>query len=208
MLTGWNWIGALLWIVAIVYLIFVIHFIRVRQLRLIVKTKKSFAWKNFWQYAGLLVIAAAAFIMMAYFTFFRKVDYGNHNEVTISTTYRPLVLTSVKDDFYYAQAQRRDSGSHPVISYSYWTKGSKYTVSGHNASVAVGTKPMDMAASVYPWNNKELKKQDEKNGKAFVAEMSVKYKNSFINGLGMRSGRDADHYTLIRVPSTNFVDKN
>ena len=208
MLTGWNWIGILLWIVTIAYFVFVIHFIRVRQLMLIVKTKKSFAWKNFWQYIGMLIVSFAAFGMMSYFSFFRAVDYSSAQDVEVSTTYRPLVLTSVGNDFYYAQAQRRTTGSKPVISYSYWVKGNKYTVSGHNASIADGTNPMSMSASAYPWNQKKLAKEDQANGKAFAAEMKVQYKNTFINGLGVRGNRTASTYTLIRVPAGSFVDKN
>lgn len=207
MLTGWNWIGIILWIITIAYFIFVVHFIRVRQLMLIVKTKKSFAWKNFWQYAALLVAAAAAFALMSYLTFFRTVDYGNSDEVEISTAYRPLTLTSIDGDFYYAKVQRRTSGDRPVISYTYWTKGSKYTVSGHNATVVVGADPMNITASAYPWNKKQLEKEDSANGKAFAAEMTVSYKKSLINGLGIRSGRVADTYTMVRVPAMSFVDK-
>lgn len=207
MLTGWNWIGIILWIIAIAYFVFVIRFIRVRQLMLIVKTKKAFAWKNFLQYVGLLAVSVAAFAMMAYLSFFRSVDYTSQQDVTVSTTYRPLVLTSVDNDFYYAQAQRRTTGSRPVISYSYWVKGNKYTVSGHNSAVAVGANPMSMSASAYPWSKKQLAKEDKENGKAFAAEMTIHYKKSFINGLGVRSGRVADQYTLIRVPAASFVDQ-
>lgn len=39
---NWNWLGWLLWIAAIVFMIWVTHYIRVKQLMLIAKTKRRF----------------------------------------------------------------------------------------------------------------------------------------------------------------------
>ncbi|KIS02895.1 LVIS_2131 family protein [Paucilactobacillus wasatchensis] len=205
MWTGWNWVGIILWIIVVAYIVYVIHFIRVKQLMLIVRTKSAFAWKNTLQYTGLLVVALAALVAMSYLTFFRQVDMSNHEQIEISTKYHPLVLTPIKEDFYYVQANRRSQGDKPVISYSYWLKNSKYTISGHNGTIVDGDRPMNVVASVYPWNRTKLKQEDTKNGKAFVAVMSIRYKKTFLNGLGMRSGHLANRYTMIRVPSEGFV---
>lgn len=205
MWTGWNWVGIILWIIVVAYLVYVIHFIRVKQLMLIVRTKKAFAWKNTWQYTGLLAVALIALVSMFYLTFFRQVDLSNKNEVEISTKYHPLVLTPIKDDFYYVQAHRGTSGDKPVVSYSYWLKHNKYTISGHNGTVVDGPVPMNVVASVYPWDLAKLKAQDTKNGKAFVAVMTIRYKQTILNGIGMRSGHVANRYTMIRVPAEGFV---
>ena len=39
---SWNWLGWLSWICAIAFFCYVIHYIRVKQLMLIAKTKKVF----------------------------------------------------------------------------------------------------------------------------------------------------------------------
>ena len=39
---SWNWLGWLSWICAIAFFCYVIHYIRVKQLMLIAKTKKEF----------------------------------------------------------------------------------------------------------------------------------------------------------------------
>lgn len=205
MWTGWNWVGIILWIIVVAYLVYVIHFIRVKQLMLIVRTKKAFAWKNTFQYTGLLLVGVVALVAMSYLTFFRQVDLTNQNEVSISTKYHPLVLTPIKEDFYYVQAQRGTSGDKPVVSYTYWLKHNKYTISGHNGTVVDGEAPMNVVASVYPWNKAKLQKEDNKTGKAFVAVMTIRYKKTFLNGIGIRSGHVANRYTMIRVPAEGFV---
>ena len=42
---SWNWLGWLSWICAIAFFCYVIHYIRVKQLMLIAKTKKVFQIK-------------------------------------------------------------------------------------------------------------------------------------------------------------------
>lgn len=205
MFTGWNFIGILLWLIAIAFLIYVIHYIRVKQLMLIVKTKKAFAWKNMITYIILLAISFAALAGMAYLSFFRDVNMNDHQQIAIKTEYKPLVITPIKGDFYYTKVDRASGGEKPVASYTYWSDSNKYTVSGHSATIAAGVNPVNSAASVYPWNKQQLKKQDQKNGKAFVAVMTTRYKPTFLNGLGVRGGHVANRYTLIRIPSGQFI---
>ncbi len=70
---SWNWLGWLLWLLALVFLGFVIHYIRVHQLMLIVKTGHRFEKVLFLKYVVLLVVALAWLGTMLYFTAFRKV---------------------------------------------------------------------------------------------------------------------------------------
>lgn len=205
MWTGWNWVGIILWIIVVAYFVYVIHFIRVKQLMLIVRTKKSFCVEEHMAIHWPISSGTNCAGFNVLFDIFRQVDLSNKNEVEISTKYHPLVLTPIKDDFYYVQAHRGTSGDKPVVSYSYWLKHNKYTISGHNGTVVDGPVPMNVVASVYPWDLAKLKAQDTKNGKAFVAVMTIRYKQTILNGIGMRSGHVANRYTMIRVPAEGFV---
>ena len=62
-------------------------------------------------------------------------------------------------------------------------------------------------AAGYPWNMKKLKSYDSKTGHAFVAVMTIKYRNTVLNGMGVRCGKLADTHTLIRIPAANMVDQ-
>ena len=62
-------------------------------------------------------------------------------------------------------------------------------------------------AAGYPWNMKKLKAYDSKTGHAFVAVMTIKYRDTILNGMGVRCGKLADTHTLIRIPAANMVDQ-
>lgn len=201
----WNWLGWLSWILAIAFFCWVIHYIRVHQLMLIAKTKKAFAPKLFWQYAGLLVVALAWLGGMLNLTFFRQIDVNNHQEARISTKYAHLQLHNHGDDYYYVLTSHSKNGQRPVISYTYWANGNRYTTNSHYGSVADGQRLITLDASSLPWDKARLKKMDRASGHAFAAEMTVRYQNTVINGLGLRANREAATYTLIRVPSAEMV---
>ena len=205
MFIGWNWVGILLWIVAIIFLIWVIHFIRVKQLMLIISTQKSFDKKLFATYVGLLVVSIAFIGTMSWLSFFRPVDMNNKTDVDISTKYHQLELNQVKTGYYYVTAQKSENGKQPIVSYTYLTNGSKTTISSRNGTVSRGSDAINMDASVYPWNKKQVNEYDTKTGHAFSAEMTIKYKKTFLNGLGVRSGHVVGYYTLLRVPSADFI---
>lgn len=202
---NWNWLGWLLWIGAIVFLIWVIHYIRVKQLMLIAKEKRRFDGGLFTRYVILLVIAIVWLGTMSYFSWFRTVAVDDNSQVSIHTTYHPLVLGSVNNDYYYVKANRTQGGKRAVVSYTYWTKNSRNTTNSKYGTVAVSDNYLSSAAGAYPWNKKELARLDSRSGHAFAAVMTIRYRNTPINGLGIRVGRTADQYTLIRVPAANMV---
>jgi hypothetical protein len=202
---NWNWLGWLLWIGAIVFLIWVIHYIRVKQLMLIAKEKRRFDGGLFTRYVILLVIAIVWLGTMSYFSWFRTVAVDDNSQVSIHTTYHPLVLGSVSNDYYYVKANRSQGGKRAVVSYTYWTKNSRNTTNSKYGTVAVSDNYLSSAAGAYPWNKKELARLDSRSGHAFAAVMTIRYRNTPINGLGIRVGRTADQYTLIRVPAANMV---
>ena len=87
---NWNWLGWLLWIAAIVFMIWVTHYIRVKQLMLIAKTKRRFDKKLFARYVVLVVLAIGWLGGMAYLSFFRRVSYDDTQAVKITTEYEAL----------------------------------------------------------------------------------------------------------------------
>lgn len=202
---NWNWLGWLLWVGAIAFLIWVFHYIRVKQLMLIAKEKRRFDGGLFTRYVILLLVAIIWLGTMAYFSWFRTVDVDDSSQVSIHTTYHPLVLGSVNKGYYYVKANRSQGGKRAVVSYTYWTKNSRNTTNSKYGTVAVSDNYLSSAAGAYPWNKKELARLDSRSGHAFAAVMTIRYRNTLKNGLGVHVGHMADQYTLIRVPAANMV---
>lgn len=202
---SWNWLGWLLWILAIAFFCYVIHYIRVQQLMLIAKTKRAFDKKLFGRYVILMLVAILWLGAMSYMTFFRQVDLANNQQTRISTKYYPLQISNKKDDYYYVLATRSKGGNHPVVSYTYWSGNNKYMTTSRYGSVADGDRIIPLSISALPWNRAQLKKQDSQTGHAFAAVMSVHYRNTPLNGMGLRANRESAAYTLLRVPSAEMV---
>lgn len=202
---SWNWLGWLGWILAIVFFCYVIHYIRVRQLMLIAKTKRAFDKKLFTRYVLMMLVALLWLGGMSYLTFFRQVDLTNRQEVQISTKYYPLQISNKSNDYYYVLATRSKSGGHPVVSYTYWSGNNKYMTTSRFGSVADGDRIIPLSVSALPWNQARLKKEDSRTGHAFAAVMSVHYRNTPLNGVGLRANRESAAYTLLRVPSAEMV---
>ena len=201
----WNWLGWLLWIGAVVFLCYVIHYIRVHQLMLIAKTGQRYTGNLVIRYVVLLVMAIAWLWGMSYLSFFRTVNYRDAQEVVTSTKYQTLQLGQVKDDYYYVKANRSQGGKHPVVSYTYWTTGSKNLTNSRYGSIADSDHYLSTEAAAYPWNRKKLAKEDARTNHAFAAVMTIRYRNNLLNGLGCRAGHVAEQYTLIRVPASNLI---
>ena len=204
---SWNWLGWLLWILALAFLCYVIHYIRVQQLMLIAKTKKAFDKKLFLRYVALLAVSLIWLGAMAHATFFHRVDLGNRAEAQISTKYYALQINNRGDDYYYVLANRSKAGGHPIVSYTYWSGNNKYVTNSRFGAVADSDRIIPLNAVGLPWNKKELKKQDSRTGHAFAAVMSVRYRNTPLNGIGLRANRQSTAYTLLRVPSAEMVEQ-
>lgn len=175
---------------------------------LIAKTKKAFSPKLFWRYVGLMVVSLVWLGAMMYLTFFRQVDINNHEQTTVTTKYSPLQLHNKNDDYYYVLATRSKNGKHPVVSYTYWANGNRYTTNSRYGSVADGNRIITLDASTLPWDKARLKRENRTTGRAFAAEMTAHYKNTPLNGAGLRANRDAVTYTLLRVPSSEMVHEH
>ena len=201
----WNWLGWLLWLGALVYLCWVIHYIRVHQLMFIAKTGNRVNKTLMAKYIGFLIIALIWVGGMYYMTFNRKVDYTDQTVVKVKTNYAPLQLIATENDYYYVLGNRSEGSRHHLASYTYATATHRNTVSSHYATVVTGDNLIPNDARQYPWNQKQLTNEDNNSSHAFVAEMDVTYRNTLINGIGLRANRPAGQYTLIRIPATNFL---
>jgi hypothetical protein len=204
---NWNWLGWLLWIAAIVFMIWVTHYIRVKQLMLIAKTKRRFDKKLFARYVVLVVLAIGWLGGMAYLSFFRRVSYDDTQAVKITTEYEALQLNSQDNDYYYVIDKHAQGGTRPIVSYTYWTDNAKMTTDARGTTIVDSDRLVTGQAAGYPWNMKKLKSYDSKTGHAFVAVMTIKYRNTVLNGMGVRCGKLADTHTLIRIPAANMVDQ-
>lgn len=204
----WNWLGWILWILAIAFLVYVIHFIRVKQLMLIAKTKRRFDGKLFAQYVGLMLVAIIWLGGLISIHFFQPVDYNNQKQVWISTKYQPLEIHNTGTKFYFVKTNRSTAGKRPVVSYTYWSGSSKYTVSSRFSSVTDGARLVPLDASGLPWNQKRLAKLDRDSGHAYAAVMTAHYRNTVMNGLALRANHKAASYTAIRVLDNGMIDEH
>ena len=203
----WNLIGIGAWIILVVYLIFIIRNIRQRHIKMIVGGKRTSGRTITIDIVEVLVFLAVGYGLF-YAAWMRPVDYNSGTDVTVKYEYAPLVMQTDSDQSYYVATSSQNPKS-PVRRYTYWSDGSKTTVSSQNADIAANASLMPVRASAYPWPNAEMKKLRELNKQtdsAFAATIKARYKNTFMNGLGMRAGREADYFTILRVPNEQLVE--
>ncbi|WP_375686568.1 LVIS_2131 family protein [Lentilactobacillus kefiri] len=205
MKSAWNLVGMALWLLLIVYFAYIIHDMRARRLRLIVTEKKSFTWRNFWISFGEL----AAFLLflwgMSYSTFFLDVKKMDQSRITTSYTYKPLIIRYRDDQSDYVTVQN-GTGRKPIQNYTFYVDGGKYLVNSTNATVVYGKSNLNIRAETYKWNKEWLNHLDTRYQKAWVATVTTTYKKNLFNGIGLHAGRQADRFSLIRIPDKSFMD--
>jgi len=199
-----NIFGIVLWLVVLGCIWFTIHNIRKRRLRRLVKHQYQFSGKDFTISTILVLITVLLLGVASYFTFFRDVDLEDQTAVTLKYDYEPLVMTQIGGKFYDVKVEN-GNGKQPQQHYTYWVKGARYQITSNNATVVAGPKPLNIAAANYPWPKKELARQDKKYEQTFAATLQATYKSTVLNGLGLRAGRTAMHYTIIRVPNSSVI---
>lgn len=204
-MNSWNLIGLLAWVILIAYLIFIVWHIRQRHIKAIVKSGKQVRGSVVLiDIAEVLVFAIAA-IGMVWVSWLRPIDYRDSRAVAISHSAEHLILQTGEDHSFYVRVQT-GNGKNPTLYYTYWTNGSKYENTSHNAEVSAGTQPLTPRAAGYPWSKKDLKKLDQTADQAYVATVTARYKPGFLNGLGMHVGNIADRFSILRVPNDTFVE--
>ncbi|WP_155287359.1 LVIS_2131 family protein [Lacticaseibacillus zhaodongensis] len=199
----WNLIGIGAWALLLIYLIIIIINIRHRHISMIVHGKRS------GRTIAIDLLETLVFLLCAYGLFYvaalRPVDYTDPAQVSIKHEYAPLVLQTNSNQAYYVTVQSASSKS-PVRHYTYWSDGTKVQVTSQNATVASDASVLPVDASGYPWSKKKLLELDKSSDQAFAATVKVTYKNTFINGLGVHAGHQADSFTIIRVPNKQLVN--
>lgn len=168
---------------------------------LIAREQRRLSKRLMAQYVGLGVIAVVMVSAMSYVTWFRNVAATDTGAVVVTTKYRPLQIASSGDNYYYVKVNHSAGGNRGVVSYTYQTQGNQWTTSAYFTTLADGNEILPARAMDLPWQKAKLTQMDKETGHAFVATMDVKYRDTWLNGLGLRSHRTAAQYTLLRIPS-------
>ncbi|WP_225048351.1 LVIS_2131 family protein [Lacticaseibacillus kribbianus] len=200
----WNLIGVAAWALVICYLIAIVMNIRRRHLRMLVLHRKNRAGVTLLIDLIEVVVLIAATYGMAWVTWLRPTDYTDAASVKIAYTYGKLVIQPDATRSYYVTV-KTGTGKDAVRYYTYWTEGAKTEITSRNADIASGTNALTLKASAYPWDTAELATLDRTSEKAWVATMRATYKPTFLNGLGMHVGHQAQRFDLIRVPNETVI---
>ncbi|WP_127849205.1 LVIS_2131 family protein [Lacticaseibacillus hulanensis] len=201
----YNLIGIAAWILLLIYLVFICINIRSRHIKNIVVHGKKRSVRTVIIDLIEVVIFFAVGYGLFYAAWLRPVDYTATDEVTVRHEYVPLVLQTDEDQSYYVVVQAANSKT-PVKRYTYWADGSKVQVSSHNAVLNYDEAYLPVRAAGYPWSKKTLKKLERSSDRAFAATVSAKYKDTILNGLGMHAGKNADSFTIIRIPNEQLIN--
>lgn len=200
--SAWNIVGLLLWIILFIYAIFIIHNIGVRRSRLIINGHYDFSLTHHLKTIAQIVVLFAGIGFMSFETFYPNINGSN---VVTSRDFKPLILDTNGNSSYYVKVK---SGNNSSLnqSYSYLVNGQRLSVSSSASSVLVGTNSeINVQKSAVRWNDNEAKTLDKKYQRAWVADVTVTYKDSFWNGIGLHARRQFKSYTLIRIPDNSFI---
>ena len=205
-MNSWNFVGIIAWIIVIALLIFVVFNIRNRHLKILVEQKKKITWTTIITDLVEILVVILAVSGLLYTSLFTKVDLTDKNEVAVSYKYDPMIVQTTDDgQGYYVKINKKESNSTTEV-YQYWLNNSTYTVSSHNATISDATLPFTVSGIRLDWPVKKIKKLDSKYQYAYVITVQAKFKNNFRNGLGLRAGRYAMEYRVLRVPARSFIN--
>jgi len=204
-MNSWNFVGIIAWIIVIALLVFVVFNIRNRHLQILVVKKGKITWKTILADFLEILIVILAVSGLLYTSLFTKVDLTNKDEVAVSYKYDPMIVQTTMDgQGYYVKIDKKESSSATDV-YQYWLNNSTYTVSSRNSTISDATLPFTVSGLHLDWPLKKIKKFDDKYQSAYVITVQAKYKNNFMNGLGLRANRYAMEYRVLRVPARSFI---
>lgn len=205
-MSSWNFVGIIAWIIVIALLIFVVFNIRNRHLKiLVVKKGKITGATILMDFVEILVVIFAVSGML-YTSLFTKVDLTDKSGVAVSYKYDPMIVQTTNDgQGYYVKIDKKESNTATDV-YQYWINNSTFTVSSRNATISDATLPFTVSGMHLDWPMKKIKKADSKYQDAYVITVRAKYKNNFINGLGLKANRYAMEYRVLRVPARSFIN--
>ena len=205
-MNSWNFVGIIAWIIVIALLIFVVFNIRNRHLKILVVRKGKITWTTILTDLLEIVVVILAVSGLLYTSLFTKVDLTDKKDVAVKYQYEPLIVqTTDMGQGYYVKIDKKESNSATDV-YQYWLNNSTYTVSSHDATISDATLPFTVSGIRLNWPVKKIKKLDAKYQSAYVITAHAKYKNNFRNGLGLKAGRYAMEYRVLRVPARSFIN--
>ncbi|GEO65417.1 LVIS_2131 family protein [Companilactobacillus nantensis] len=205
-MSSWNFVGIIAWIVVIALLIFVVFNIRNRHLKILVVKKGKITGATILTDLVEILVVILAVSGLLYTSLFTKVDLTNKNEVAVSYKYDPMIVQTTNDgQGYYVKIDKKESNTATDV-YQYWINNSTYTVSSRNATISDATLPFTVSGLHLNWPMKKITKLDNKYQDAYVITVQAKYKNNFINGLGLKANRYAMEYRVLRVPARSFIN--
>ncbi|WP_461224742.1 LVIS_2131 family protein [Lacticaseibacillus suihuaensis] len=202
----WNLIGVAAWVLVICYLIFIVLNIRHRHLRMLVLHRKNRAGLTLLVDLIEVVVLVAAVYGMSWVTWLRPVDYTDTASIRLHYTYHKLIIQPDATRSYYVTVKTGTGADAAAVRYyTYWTEGAKTEITSRNADIASATNALTLKASAYPWDTTALAALDRTAEKAWVASLRATYKSTFLNGLGMHIGHQAQRFDLIRVPNETVI---
>ncbi|KRM40339.1 hypothetical protein FC39_GL000695 [Lactobacillus hamsteri DSM 5661 = JCM 6256] len=171
---------------------------------MIIKDHKRFTWQNALITVAEIVVFIAATWWMLGEGLFDNPDLTDQNRISSSVKYEPLIMNTGTGNSNYVRikAAAKKNGSQ---TYTYYSAGTKTTVSGDYASVVYGDKVNTVNAAKIPYEKKTLAKMDRQYQRAYVAIYTAEYKKNWQNGIGLHAGRIATRYYLIRIPDSSFI---
>ncbi|WP_334333542.1 MULTISPECIES: LVIS_2131 family protein [unclassified Companilactobacillus] len=205
-MNSWNFVGIIAWIIVIALLVFVVFNIRNRHLKILVQKKTKITWTTILvDFLEILVVILMVSGLL-YTSLFTKVDLTDKNDVNVTYKYDPMIIQTTDDgQGYYVKIDKKESSSSTDV-YQYWLNNSKYTISSRNATISDSTLPFTVSGLRLDWPMKKINKYDSKYQYAYVITVHAKYKNNFINGLGLKANRFAMEYRVLRVPARSFIN--
>ncbi|APX71615.1 LVIS_2131 family protein [Companilactobacillus allii] len=205
-MNSWNFVGIIAWLLVIALLVLVVFNIRNRHLKILVVQKNGITWKTITvDFIEILVVIFAVSGML-YTTLFSRVDLKNKADIEMTYKYEPMIVQTTDDgQGYYVKIDKKDKHSDNDV-YQYWVNNSTYSVSSRNAAISDATLPFNVSGMRISWPMKKITKMDAKYQQAYVITAHAKYKNNFSNGLGLKAGRFAMEYRVLRVPARSFIN--
>ena len=205
-MNSWNFVGIIAWIIVIALLIFIVFNIRNRHLNILVVKKGKITWKTILTDLLEIVVIILMVSGLLYTSLFTRVDLTDKEAVSVSYKYDPMIVQTTYDgQGYYVKIDKKQSNSSTDV-YQYWLNNTTYTVSSRDSTISDATLPFTVSGIHLDWPMKKIKKLDSKYQYAYVITVQAKYKNNFINGLGLKANRYAMEYRVLRVPARSFIE--
>ncbi|MHA8263306.1 LVIS_2131 family protein [Lactobacillaceae bacterium Melli_B3] len=175
--------------------------IRKRNRQALLQQSEKLVKRNLWISIFQGSILIISIIVMTFISLRTDKTVGN---VSVTRNYKPIVLDTDGRKSYYVNVYN-SSKPKGIQYYTYLTKGEHYKISSNDSIIIDGKTTVSLPMSTYHSDEDQMKVLDQKYQKAWIEIVNAKYKPNILNGLGMRVGRYASRYVIIRVPDQSFI---